>query len=70
MSGRLPPDTMPIARDPFGNLVLLGLHGKCCGNVYFWDHEREPDGQPDRSNVELVADSFDRFLRGLEVVST
>jgi cell wall assembly regulator SMI1 len=62
---RLPSDVLPIARDPFGNLVLLGLGGKVRGKVYFWDHELEPDGVPNWSNIDLVADSFDRFMAGL-----
>lgn len=66
---RIPPDTLPIAYDPFGNIVLLGLHGDVRDKVYFWDHEREPDDQPDWSNIDLIADSFDGFMRGLRKVS-
>jgi cell wall assembly regulator SMI1 len=66
MRGRFPPDTMPIASDAFGNKVLLGLDGKIRGKVYFWDHEREPDGDADWSNIDLVADSFDSFMSGLK----
>jgi cell wall assembly regulator SMI1 len=65
MNGRIPSETLPIARDPFGNLILLGLHGDVRGKIYFWDHEREPDDQPDWSNIDLIADDFDRFMRGL-----
>jgi len=63
--GRLPADMLPIADDPFGNIVLLGLHGDVRGKVYFWDHEAEPDSQPDWSNIDLIADSFDSFMRAL-----
>jgi cell wall assembly regulator SMI1 len=66
MTGRLPSDTLPIADDPFGNVVLLGLHGEIRGKVYFWDHEREPDDEPDWSNIDLVAESFDSFMSGLK----
>jgi hypothetical protein len=65
LNERIPPDTLPIANDSFGNAILLGLHGDRRGKVYFWDHEEEPDNQPDWSNVSLVADSFDAFMRGL-----
>jgi hypothetical protein len=65
LNERIPPDTLPIANDSFGNAILLGLHGDRRGKVYFWDHEKEPDSQPDWSNVSLVADSFDAFMRGL-----
>lgn len=63
--GRIPTATLPIADDPFGNVVLLGLHGQIRGKVYFWDHECEPEEQPSWANVDLVADSFEDFMRGL-----
>jgi cell wall assembly regulator SMI1 len=66
LQGRIPPDTLPIADDPFGNVVLLGLHSDRRGKVYFWDHENEPKRQPDWSNVALVAETFDGFMRALE----
>lgn len=68
LRGRIPPGLLPIAIDPFGNFVLLGLAGAAggaAGKVYFWDHEEEPAQQPDWSNIDLVADSFDAFLAGL-----
>jgi cell wall assembly regulator SMI1 len=65
LENRIPPDTLTIAIDPFGNFVLVGLHGGGLGKVYFWDHEEEPDSEPDWSNTDLVADTFDSFMRGL-----
>lgn len=65
LANRIPDNLLPVAIDPFGNFVLLGLSGEHRGKVYFWDHEREPARQPDWSNIDLVADSFDAFLRGL-----
>lgn len=64
MARRVPPELLPIASDPGGNLVCLGVAGDARGKVYFWDHEHEryPTGW---SNVDLVADSFNAFLRGL-----
>ncbi len=64
MAGRMPAELLPIAPDPGGNLVCLGVKGDVRGKVYFWDHERERT-PADWSNVDLVADSFDAFLRGL-----
>ncbi len=63
---RVPEGFFPIAHDPGGNLVLIGVKGKYTGKVFFWDHEDEADGYPpDMSNMHLVADSFSEFLRGL-----
>lgn len=65
---RLPDNLLPIALDPFGNVVLLGLVGEHRGKIYFWDHENEPARQPNWSNIDLVADGFDTFLRELTPV--
>jgi hypothetical protein len=62
-SHRMPRDLLPIGEDPGGNQICLGIAGDVRGKIYFWDHEREAGG--DWSNVDLVADSFDAFLRGL-----
>ena len=61
---RIPPQLIPIARDPGGNLILLGVSGKYTGKVYFWLQDFEPD-EPDFSNICLVADSFNEFLASL-----
>jgi cell wall assembly regulator SMI1 len=64
--GRIPEKLLPIADDPFGNLICISLAGKDCGAVYFWDHENEPDdGNQEFRNIHLIADSFDEFLSGL-----
>ncbi len=36
--GRLPKDTLPIARDSGGNLWLLSVRSDDAGSIYFWDH--------------------------------
>jgi len=64
-TNRIPSGTIPIGCDGLGNQILLGLHGDIRGKVYFWDHEEEPQNPLDWSNVILVADSFDAFMRGL-----
>lgn len=61
---RLAPGLLPIAYDAFGNLICLGLMQPFAGQVFFWDHELEPEnGHPDLSNVALVALSFGAFLK-------
>ena len=62
-SDRLAPDLLPIAYDPFGNLICLGLSEPFEGQVLFWDHELEPEEDDDEySNVTLVASDFKLFL--------
>lgn len=65
--GRIPADTVPIAYDPGGNLILLGISGPTVGRVFFWMREYEvPEGEtPDYSNVGLIANSFNEFLDSL-----
>lgn len=65
---RVPTNTLPIGRDSVGNLILLSVKGQDRGKVYFWDHEREAgEGrEPDYSNLTLIADSFDKFLKDLK----
>lgn len=65
--GRIPDDTLPIGRDPGGNLLLIGFHGANTGKVYLWlqDHEVEEGEVPDYSNIGLIASSFDEFLDSL-----
>src|SRR3989442_1619 len=38
--GRIPVGYLPIAIDPFGNLIVLRIATQNCGRVYFWDHEK------------------------------
>lgn len=52
-AGRIPDETIPIADDGRGNLILLGFDGSAAGKVWLWDHEhRELAGRFD----EIVAD--------------
>ena len=64
---RFPNNFLPIARDVYGNFILLSVKNKDRGKIYFWDHEMEADeGEtPDYSNLTLIADSFDEFIEGL-----
>lgn len=62
--GRIPNGWLPVATDPFGNLILLSLKGNVSGIVSFWDHERE-DPDDFNKNVLHLADNFNAFLAGL-----
>jgi cell wall assembly regulator SMI1 len=68
--GRIPPHFLPVANDPGGNLILLGVSGPDRDKVFFWDHELEADEDetPDYSNLLFVADSFQEFLDSLREV--
>lgn len=57
-------DLLPIAADPFGNLICLGVKGRYIGQIYFWLHERELPSNTPLPNAEchLVASSFDEFM--------
>jgi hypothetical protein len=65
--GRLPADTVAIAQDPGGNIILLAVKGPLANRVLFWvkDHEVEEGHKPGYENVGIVADSFDEFLNKL-----
>lgn len=57
---RVPPNMLPIAHDPFGNLILLSRSGDDAGAIYFWDHENE--GDADYSNLNYIGKSLEHFL--------
>lgn len=61
---RMPPEIIPIADDPFGNQICIGIKGKYTEKIYFWDHEKE-SGQSNWSNIKEIASSFDQFLNSL-----
>jgi SMI1 / KNR4 family (SUKH-1) len=62
--GRIPPDTIAIAYDAGGNLILLGVGEENNGKVFFWvkDHEVEEGETPGYDNVGILADSLTEFL--------
>lgn len=62
---RVPLGLLPIARDPFGNLILLKLTIKRDAPVLFWDHELESEDEPTMENVSLVNESFENFINTL-----
>jgi hypothetical protein len=63
---RIPNDLLPIGRDPFGNLICIGLEDKL-GKIYFWDHEEEADDDEKSTytNVYKISDSFVDFINML-----
>jgi len=63
---RTPPLMLPIACDPFGNLVLLDIGARATGSVCFWDHEKESMDDPTWENISTIAASFTAFLDALE----
>jgi len=66
---RIPTTLFPIAHDPGGNLILIGVTQDALGKIYFWDHERETDDcEPNMSNVYLIADNFDDFINELYTI--
>jgi hypothetical protein len=66
LENRKPPVLLPIAIDPGGNIVMLGIKGDVRGKVYFWHQDYEPGNDHDWSNIDLIADSFDAFMSGLK----
>lgn len=65
-SGRLPKDTLPIARDSCGNLWLLTVGGESSGSVFFWDHGSYATfDETDLDNWPRVATSFQEFCDNL-----
>jgi hypothetical protein len=62
---RIPLGLLPIARDPFGNLVLVKLTIKRDAPVFFWDHELESEDEPTMDNVFLINESFENFIEAL-----
>lgn len=70
-AGRVPSGLFPVARDPGGNLICIGvLGGAFESQVVFWDHEGEADvgEEPVGSNLTLISMDFSSFLSGLREV--
>lgn len=68
----LPPDTFPIATDPGGNYILIGLKGENKGKIYFWALESaNPMDTPEIAAYAYtgwIADSFVEFILSLEYI--
>jgi hypothetical protein len=64
---RLPFSTFPIATDPLGNLFIMSMHPDNYGQIFFWEHEGEPEIQDGHyiDNISFVAWSFNEFISKL-----
>jgi hypothetical protein len=67
---RIPHDFLWIMDDPAGNAICLAFQGEHRGQIFFWDHENEPDEDWDGAvesagNVQLLARSFVEFVKGV-----
>ncbi|MDF1996393.1 SMI1/KNR4 family protein [Peribacillus frigoritolerans] len=62
---RLPDGFIPIADDPAGNAICLGTKAPYMDNIYFWDHEQEPENPDDMSNMYFLANDINEFLEKL-----
>jgi hypothetical protein len=63
--GRIPSHTIPIASAGGGDLILLNVDPRKFGEVLYWDHNFESDGEDASDyfdNTEVVSDSFSAFL--------
>jgi hypothetical protein len=60
----LPGDLLPIASDPFGNMIALAVSGSNLGRVYFCNHEGEPERfvSIEKFRCRQVAKSLEKFL--------
>ena len=59
--GRIISEGVPVGEDSGGNQYVLVCSGGKCGQVYFWDHENEPN-KPGYRNMSYIAASFGEFL--------
>lgn len=54
---------LPIADDPEGNQICIGISEKHYGKIYFWEHELGNENELE--NLFYVSDSFINFLNSL-----
>jgi hypothetical protein len=80
-SGRMPESIIPIGDDGGAGQMCLGIKGAEAGKVYYWDQANEPLDEEDYledygeprppeamfQNVHQIAESFEDFLRRLEI---
>lgn len=63
----VPATLIPIAYDPGGNMICLGVRGEERGTIFVWDHELAPGegGIETFENITPIAPSFAVFLDSL-----
>ena len=61
---RIPFNTFPIAKDYFGNLLIMSVHLQSHGGIYFWNHEGEAKVRDGHfiGNISGVALSFSDLI--------
>ena len=62
---RIPTNMLPIADDPFGNIICMSLSRDDYGSIYFWDHELEVE-RPQFENIFFISYSFKDFIDNLK----
>jgi len=60
-NGVAPPDYMPIATDPGGNVIFMAVKGENRGKIYFGNHELE-DEKTGYMLISLISDTFSEFI--------
>lgn len=65
--GRVPNSMIPIADDPTGNAICIGIKQKYKGQVLFWDHELEGNllNLILSKNITVLSNSFNEFVCSL-----
>lgn len=53
---------IPIADDPSGNQICIGMNGEHFGRIYHWAHDEEND---ELDNMYFIANSLNEFLMSL-----
>lgn len=65
-SDRIPKELLPIAHDGIGNVLCIGIENENIGKIFIWyDKERPLDEPPSYRDIELLAENFDEFTKGL-----
>ncbi|NPC92657.1 SMI1/KNR4 family protein [Bacillus sp. WMMC1349] len=50
---------IPIADDPSGNQICIGISKEYFGQIYHWTHDEEQDGM---ENMYFLSNNFNEFL--------
>lgn len=65
-SGQIPCNLLPIADDPFGNIIFISVKGDDYGLVYFGNHELEAT-ETGYLVMSQIANSFTEFTEMLYI---
>ena len=53
---------IPIADDPSGNQICIGISKECFGQIFHWAHDEEHDKM---ENMYFLSNNFNEFLDSL-----